>query len=271
MRHIYKFIFIFLISGLISCVAPKSFIASSIEPVVIENKGEKQLALSIRPFKYYQADFAYATSDKTVLKCSAAGFLGFGNFMVSALYNKSFEKIGIYIGSQFSYQVNNIDIASGNGLGTVFSYYSYNCEYYSPGALLGFTLKKNGNRKHHLILKTQYNIVSKYGYNNLYAERNYSIDNENLNYRIQDFMSFEIYYAFLLKFRKNNFLKLQLGSTLTQKTYSHSYSFNSLDTPYRNSGGDLVNRTTAHPVSWPVNLSVGFIFSSKKEPKKIEP
>ncbi len=241
------------------CIPSRAFVAATVEPVVIENKGESQFTLSMRLNKYAQIDGAYSITNKLVLKTSAAGFYQFGNVMGALLYNTSYKSMGFYAGPLFNYQRNKIALNASDLSGTLFFYYGYNCEYFSPGTLIGFSLKRKEYRKYHLLIKPQYNVVRKYKYYNLDSDRYQSTDNEYLEYNIPNFLSLEISAAYLIKMRKHNFLKLQIGATFLQKTLIHKYVFDPFNTPYSGSGGTLrtVSKQTAHPVSWPKNFSIG--------------
>ena len=156
MRNYLLNILFFVVIAFSSCVPSRSFVASSYEPLVIEKKGEKQIAASFRAFKYYQLDFAYAVSNKFVLKASTAGFIRFFNGNLSFLYNKTFHKSAIYFGPNLSYQSNYFGIDFSNFSGTLFRYNHYGCEYISLGGIFGFAVNK--------FLNQIYNITSTFFY-----------------------------------------------------------------------------------------------------------
>lgn len=54
-------------------------------------------------------------------------------------------------------------------------------------------------------------------------------------------------------------LKFQLGFMFSQKVFAHSYSFNNQAYSPR-----MVDAITLHPVTFPINISLGLIFKHSK-------
>lgn len=184
-----------------SCFVPhKSFVATSYEPLTVKKKGDVEASASIRPFKFFKSNITYAASNCIAFRAGYSGFFGLDNFDASVLYFKNYSKIGFYVGGNYNYQ-HNIIIRdySLSFFALPSRKFKYNCEYVSPGVVIGFSLYND----HHFILKTNYNIVNKYYYkyisdNNSGKNQSYIMfDNEILDYKIPDFLSFEPSYAFV--------------------------------------------------------------------------
>lgn len=243
-----------------------SFVGSSYEPIIVTKKKEFQTSFGLRPFKYCYADLTYAISDKIAVKLNAGGFYQLGNFMASTVYYKNLPKLNYYIGGLFNFQTNQINRTYGDGIGTSYVKCNYSCIYSSPGIVIGLNKKVGENSHHQFIVKCQYNIVNKYEYYYTYQNRYEALQDEHFSFKIPNFFSLEPSYSFLTSLSKNkkNFLKLQIRFNITEKTYRHNYSFGPSSTfygyPYYKS-----DQTNLHPVSFPVNLSIGYIFFAKRD------
>ena len=266
MRLIKLLAFIVLLFFLHSCIPHRGFVASSNEPMLLCKKKEFQASAGFRPFKYYYADMAYAITNNLALRVNAAGFINLTNLSGSLLYYKSLPRINYYAGALFNFQSNQAHNNVGNGFGTAYTSYRYSCIYNSPGLVLGINLNKDGDYEHHFIFKTQYNIVNKYEYAYKFEDRYEPFDNEKLIYKIPDFFSFEPSYSMLIRTTRSTLFKIQLGYHFTQKTFTHNYTVGPPgQTFYGINYHFTTEKTQIHPVSLPYNITIGYIFYSKRE------
>jgi hypothetical protein len=261
LKSISYFSISLLFYACVNTVAHRPFVASSFEPLTINKKGAKQGSVSLRPIKYASGDFTYGLTNHLVMRLNAGGTLGLGIFSGALLYNDSLKKTHYFVGGLFNYQTNQIHRELANLTGTGFKNYDYSCQYYSPGLVTGISFMGEKQINHHFILKAHYNFVQSYSYNYQAFDRYDYLKNEQLNYKIPDFLSCELSYARLIHMKNNKSLfKFQIGGHLTQKTLKHHYEYNSV-APYTG-GRRIKDGIDFHPVSFPLNISVGFIFSS---------
>jgi len=248
-----------------SCYVPhKSFVATSYEPLTVKKKGDMEITSSIRPFKFFKSNITYATSDRIAIRVGFSGFFGLYNFDAGILYFKNYTKNGLYLGGNYNFQSNVIGRSYSIEFLGIGRGYKYNCQYHSPSVIMGFRFRE----KRQFILKTSYNIVSKYYYsitedNATGKNTAYLInDSEVLDYKIPNFFSFEPSYVRFSHFNKKCLYKFQIGLVICQNVYNHHYSFNSKG--YNT--GPKIDATKYHPVYFPINISFGLIFKhSKKE------
>ncbi len=189
-KYFYSLIlFLFLFQ---SCfVLHKPFVATSYEPLTVNKKGDIEASASIRPLKLLKINATYALTDCIAVSGGYSGFIGLDNLDGSILYFKNYSKMGFYIGANYQYQSNVIKNGSvGSLLLGRNEEAIYNCEYNSPGLILGLKLKGNWKENHFLTLKTNYNLVLKYNYYYYNAYISASsfgttvFNNENINYKI---------------------------------------------------------------------------------------
>ena len=182
-----------------SCIVPnKSFVAGSYEPVTVKQKGDLEVSASVRPFKFYKFNETFAITNAIALRAGYSGFPGLDNFDASLIFFKNFRRFGFFVAPTFNYQHNSISRSysfSFYGIGRDFR---YNSVYSSPGVVLGSSLTSKKGNAHHVIIKTSYNIVSKYAdyfSSNTASGRDggyYVKDAESLNYKIDNFLNIVI-------------------------------------------------------------------------------
>ena len=252
----------FLNSCILSGI-PSPFVASSYEPVVVKKKKEVQGSVGLRPFNYGYGDLTYAIGNSLAIRLSGGGFIGLGNLSGSFLYYKTLPKINYFAGAFYNFQSNQMQRSFGYNLGEEFMSYRYSCVYNSPGIVFGLTLKGEEKVSHHFIFKSQYNIVSSYNYSFENSDRYKYFKNEQLGYPLPDFLSFEPSYSSVIKSGNKNYFKIQAGFHFTQKTLRHHYVYDK--NPQYGSAPVWSEATTLHPVSFPINISISYIFYSKKD------
>jgi hypothetical protein len=253
-----------------SCVLHKAYVPSSFEPVIVSEKKDVQVSVSVRPLDYLNIDGTYAISNHLAIRADVGGTYGLYNGMGSVIYFNKINNYNYFVAPLYNYQNNQI-IRTNAGLSGMFlqeTACNYNCVYNSGGLAFGISIQKK-RVQHHVIIKSQYNFIDRYNF--AYESDNGSgkssgyikFDDEQLNKTIPSFFSIEPSYAILFKVGGKSFLKLQASINICEKTYTHNYSFN--DGGYSGKNVDAIKQ---HPRSMPVNLSIGFIFSSKKENKE---
>ncbi|HRG00460.1 MAG TPA: hypothetical protein PKZ75_05060 [Bacteroidia bacterium] len=255
-----------------SCVLHKAYVPAGYEPVVVSEKNDKQFALTLRPLDYLNLDYTHAITNHIALRGTIGGTYQLYNGMASLIYFNKIKNYNYFIAPLYSYQNNQIQRSNAGLSGMFFqeTACNYNCVYNSAGLAFGFSIRKQ-RIQHHITIKEQYNFVDRYNF--AYESDNGSgkssgyikFDDENLKKVIPPFFSMEPSYAILFKAGRSKFLKLQATINICEKTFTHNYSFD--DGGYVSKNVDAVKQ---HPRSWPINLSVGFIFSSKKETKMTE-
>lgn len=246
-----------------SCVLHEAYVAPNFEPVVVNQKNDYQVAVTLRPFDYLSLDGTYAFANHWAVRTNIGGTAQLFNGMASLIYFNKIKNSNYFIAPLYNYQNNQIQRRR-NGTSGLFgneTTVEYNCVYNSAGLALGYIIPKT-KIQHHFIVKPQYNFVSRYNFE--YALDNGSgksssfviYDDEILHKTIPAFFSTEISYAIFFKFKnRNNFFKIQAGLNLVEKTYTHNYSFD--NNAYSSA---IVDKSTRHPRSYPVFLSTGFIF-----------
>lgn len=256
------FILFFTLS---SCILHRAYVPSTFEPVVVDEKNEQQFSLTFRPFDYLNVDYTRALTNHLAIRGTAGGTYQLYNTTASLIYFNKIKDLNYFIAPLYNYQNNQLIRRIGGGSSLVNSYnINYNCVYNTVGLAIGLSIP--GRVQHHFMLKSQYNFVDRYHFQ--YYKDNGSgsdygfrvIDDEVLNKRIPSFLSIEPSYAILFKAGSKNYFKIQAGLSICEAVYSHRYSY-FIDS-WRTNKNDRIKE---HPTNWPVNISVGFIFSSKKE------
>lgn len=245
----------------------KAYVPSGYEPVVVTKKNEKQLSLTLRPFDYLNLDYTQALTNHIAIRTTAGGTYQLYNATASLIYFNKIKNLNYFFAPLFNYQNNQMIRRTYGFSGFVNTYNTnYNCVFEGLGLAIGASI--TGKVQHHFMIKTQYNFVDRYNfqfYQDNASGSDYGfrvLDDEKLNKDIPSFLSIEPTYAILFKAGNKNFFKLQAGLNICEKTYKHNYSY------YWDSwDSQIVDRVKQHPRSWPINLSVGFIFSSKKVSK----
>lgn len=246
-----------------SCVLHKAYVAPNFEPVVVNQKNDYQIAVTLRPFDYLSFDGTYAFASHWALRTSVGGTSQLFNGMIGAIYFNKINNNNYFIAPLYNYQNNQIQRRRNgtSGLLGEETTVDYNCVYNSIGFAFGYSIPKT-SVQHHFIFKPQYNFVNRYNFE--YIEDNGAgksssfqrYDEEVLHEKVPSFFSTEISYAILFKFKnRNNFFKIQAGLNLCEKTYTHNYSFDN-----GSYSSKIVYKSTSHPRSYPVFLSTGFIF-----------
>lgn len=246
-----------------SCVLHEAYVAPNFEPVVVNQKNDYQVAITLRPFDYFSLDGTYAFANHWAVRTNVGGTSQLFNGMIGAIYFNKIKNNNCFIAPLYNYQNNQIQRRR-NGTSGLFgkeTTVDYNCVFNSAGFAFGYSIPK-ARVQHHFIFKPQYNFVSRYNFE--YTADNGSgrssyfqiYDEEVLHKKVPFFFSTEISYAMLFKFKnRNNFFKIQFGLNLCEKTYTHNYSFD--NEAY---SSKIVDKSTRHPRSYPVFLSTGFIF-----------
>ena len=253
-----------------SCVLHKAYVPSGYEPVVVSDKNDKQFALTLRPLDYLNVDYTHAITNHIALRGTIGGTYQLYNGMASLIYFNKIKTLNYVIAPLLNYQNNQMIRRTYGFSGFTYQYVAnYNCVFMGTGLTIGVSIP--GRVQHHFMIKSQYNFVDRYNfqfYQDNASGSSYGfrvLDDEKLNKDIPSFLSIEPTYAILFKAGSKKFFKLQAGLNICEKTYAHNYSY------YRDSWGTQnTDRVKRHPTNWPINLSVGFIFSSKKEIKMTE-
>ncbi|MFO0358405.1 MAG: hypothetical protein ACK50A_15740 [Sphingobacteriaceae bacterium] len=235
--------------------------ATPYQPVMVEKKKDFNGSFTILPMKYGSLDLTYALTDHLAIRTTGTGSYVFADLSGSIIYYNTFKKLNYFVAPIFSYQNNQVERDLGNIFGTQWKTYQYNCVYNSPGMVFGTSFKFGNSETHHFNLKTQYNMVENYNYDFRRYDRYEYFLNEQLNYMVPNFFSFEPSYSLVVTNEKNNgFYKIQLGFLFTQKTLKHTYHYNWI-APYTSTGSlDQPVRTSYHPQSFLINLSFSYIF-----------
>jgi hypothetical protein len=252
-------------AALQSCVysvAHRPFVATPYQPVLVNKKKDFQGSFTIRPFKYGSLDLTYALSDHIAIRTSGTGSYVFADLAGSIIYFNTYKNLNYFVAPIFSYQNNQVKRDLGDIAGTQWKTYQYNCIYNSPGIVLGTSFKFGNSETHHFNLKTQYNIVQSYNYDFKSYDRYEYIVNEQLSYKVPNFLSFEPSYSLVVNTEKNNgcFYKIQLGFLFSQSTLNHRYHYNQIAPYSGTSSNNQPIKTSAHPKSFPINLSLSYIF-----------
>jgi len=251
------------------CFVPnKSFVAPGYEPVTVKQKGDIEISAAMRPFKFYKFNGTYSINNWMAVRAGCSGYINLGMCDVSVLFYKNFKYIGFFAGPTYNYQRNTISWSYSMYMLGVGRSYRYNCEYHSPGAVVGLSLFTSRGSTHQFIFKASNNFVSRYEYYNENftpsgKSAGYEVkDLERLNYRIRDFASMEPSYSFISKGKIA--FRFQFSMNICQTVLRHTYSF--LD--YPDYGKSTRVNTKLHPVFFPVNVSVGMMFRHrvKKNP-----
>lgn len=259
-----------LFVALQSCIVPqKPFVASGFEPITVKQRGDVELSASIRPFKFYKANATVAINDWIALRAGYSGFPSLDNFDASLIFFKNFDRVGFFTAATYNYQNNYIKRNYSFEMWGIGRDFQYKCAYNSPGGVFGISFFSKKGKTHQFIFKTSYNIVNNYNYyfssNTASGKQSgYSVtDEETLNYKILNFFSFEPSYSLIVS-RPNRKVdvRYQLGFNFCETVLYHHYTFNTRSY----NGPDMQSATNFHPVSFPVNFSIGFIlkYQAKK-------
>lgn len=252
-----------------SCIANRSFVASGYEPVNVENKGDVEVNASLRGFKYAKFNGTFAITNWLAVRGGYGGTYQLDNFDGSLIFYKNFKKIGLFIAPSYNYQHNLIKRNYSSFMFERGETIQNNCEFDSPSLVTGIKLFKTRNSNHQIIVKTAYNIVKQYKYSysldnasgkNDYYERK---DSEELDYKIANFFSVEPSYSYTGNLNELLMIRFQVGFNFCQKTLKHNYIYR----PHQYSE-KTKDASKLHPVTLPMNISIGLIFkhSFKKSP-----
>lgn len=105
-------------------------------------------------------------------------------------------------------------------------------------------------------------MVESYNYDFRSHDRIEYFVNEQLNYKIPNFFSFEPSYSIVVPHEKNKgcYYKFQLGLLFTQTTLKYTYQYNSI-APYTSyESYNQPVKTSYHPQSFPINFSFSYVF-----------
>ncbi len=245
-------------------VAHRPFVATPYQPVLLYKKNDFHASFTLRPMlKYGGIDLSYAISDHFAIRASGVGSYVFSNMSMSLIYFNRLKKLKYFFAPVYSYQNNQIGRSLGNMSGTQWKSYKYDCSFHSPGIVTGISIKNGSKKTHHFNLKTQYNLVQKYSYDFRSYDRYTYFVNEQLEYKLPNFISIEPSYSLLIPTNDINgsYYKLQIGLCFLETTLKHRYHYNRI-APY--TGGISLDQpisTSSHPKTFPVNISVSYIFN----------
>lgn len=250
------------------CVRQYSYVSSSFEPVTVEKKSDLALTGAVRPFNFYNFCTSYALTNNVAARAGVGGFEGLAIYNASAIYFRNYSKLGWFTALEYSYQLNQYKYSISKLLFFQDNKnYNFDCRYHSPAVIFGVTFVKSQS----LIFKFSYNAVNRYNY---YYERDNGsgsdynwmrLDEETLNYKIPNFLSFEPSYASVMKVRGCSSIKVQLSFSFCQKVARDNYIFLKDRDP---NGHNYVQNVNYHPVCSRVNLSLAYIFSKNVGKKK---
>jgi len=252
-----------------SCIPHQAYVASSFEPIVVEKKKDMQAAVSFRPFKYIDINGTYALTNHLAVRTDFGGFVGVYNLSGSLIYFNNLKKIRYYIAPTFNYQNNQITRKFRGIFGDNIAY-NYFCIYNGIGTSVGVS-KKMKEYDLHFNLKTQYNIVENFYFhyyrdNGSKDDRPFVIlDNEVCNVKMPNFLSIEPSVSFIVHNAKKSNLKVQIGLSICERKYIHEYSYAT-----NKNGSEIKTNKNYHPTYLPMYVSIGYIFSNKKETLPIE-
>lgn len=259
MQILRIFLCLLMLILLSRCAPLTPYVASSYEPVLVEQKKQVQCAAGIRPSQYAYVDLTYAFTERFAARASLGGVAGLVNITASILDYRLAKRTNPFIGILFNFQNNELT-RSATFFGNKVNYH-YSCTYYAPGAVIGIGTRHWRDLIWHFMVRGQYNIVGKYDYH--WQERSPGdmghvyVDNENLTQKLKSFWSVEPMLTLTISKNKLQSLKFQFGVNLCQTTAEHIYGFN--DPP------DKTVISRLHPVSRSLNFSIGYIFCSKKK------